>query len=378
MSRRARSLRRLLLLLMLAGACVAASAAGILAGAVPDALGRLGSPDPTLQPVERAYLTGYLLLNIGRLEMPAGDRQEPVELEVEPGMTAGEALSRLEELGVVDDPTLLSRYLHYRGLDKAIEAGRYVLSGSMSPRELARELQSASAETVSLTVPEGWRAGQIAQQVESLGVGITAEDFLNAARARPDSFSFSAELPTEGGLEGFLFPDTYFLDQDTSAVGLVQAMLDNFESKLTPDLRRGFDEQGLSLYQAVTLASIVEREAAVAEERPRIASVFLNRMALGMHLDADPTVQYALGQQPDGTWWKRGLTQADLAIDSPYNTYLYPGLPPTPVANPGLASLEAVARPVETSYLYFRATCDGSGRHQFAVTFEEHVANACP
>lgn len=378
MSRRARSLRRVLLLIVLAGACVVASATGVLAGAVPDALGRLGTPDPSLQPLERAYLTGYLLLNIGRLDMPAGTRLEPVELEVEPGMTAGEALSRLAELGVVEDTALLGRYLRYRGLDKAIEAGSYVLSGSMSHRELAQQLQSASAEAVSLTVPEGWRAEQIAQEVASLEVGIRAEDFMAAAQARPDAYSFSAELPSEGGLEGFLFPDTYFLDQDSSAVGVVEAMLDNFESKLTPDLRRGFEEQGLSLYEAVTLASIVEREAVVADERPRIASVFLNRLVLGMHLDADPTVQYALGRQPDGTWWKRGLTQADLAVDSPYNTYLYPGLPPTPIANPGLPSLEAVARPSDTSFLYFRAACDGSGRHQFAVTFEEQVANACP
>lgn len=378
MSKRTRSLGRVALFIILAGACVVAAAGGVLAGAVPDALGRLGTPDPTLQPLERAYLTGYLLWNIGRLDMPAGTGQEPVELEVEPGMTAGEALTRLAQLGVVEDTTLLDRYLRYRGLDRGIEAGRYVLSGAMSHRELARALQSASTEVVSLTVPEGWRAQQIAEEIESLGVGITEEEFMTAAQGRPDAYSFSSELPAEGGLEGFLFPDTYFLDQDSGAVDVVQAMLDNFESKFTPDLRRGFEGQGLSLYEAVTLASIVEREAIVAEERPRIASVFLNRLALGMNLEADPTVQYALGRQPDGTWWKAGLTQADLAIPSPYNTYLNPGLPPTPIANPGLASLEAVARPAETAFLYFRAACDGSGRHQFAVTFEEHVANACP
>jgi UPF0755 protein len=127
----------------------------------------------------------------------------------------------------------------------------------------------------------------------------------------------------------------------------------------------------------VTLASIVEREAAVAEEMPQIASVFLNRLALGMKLDADPTVQFALGRQPDGGWWKAGLTFADLEIDSPFNTYRFAGLPPGPIANPGLASLEAVAQPTETVYLFFRAACDGSGRHLFAVTFEEHQANAC-
>jgi len=124
------------------------------------------------------------------------------------------------------------------------------------------------------------------------------------------------------------------------------------------------------------LASIIEREAVQASERPLIASVFLNRLALGIPLQADPTVQYPLGR-PDA-WWKAPLSIEDLQVDSPYNTYLHQGLPPGPIASPGLASLESVAAPVETSYLFFRAACDGSGRHLFATTFEEHLANACP
>jgi UPF0755 protein len=136
--------------------------------------------------------------------------------------------------------------------------------------------------------------------------------------------------------------------------------------------------QGLTLYQAVTLASIVEREAVVDDERPLIAGVYLNRHRIGMKLDADPTVQYALGYQSDQqNWWKRGLTLEDLAVDSPYNTYVYTGLPPGPIASPGLDSLAAVVYPEASDYLYFRATCDGSGRHVFARTLEEQVANAC-
>ncbi len=154
-------------------------------------------------------------------------------------------------------------------------------------------------------------------------------------------------------------------------------MLDNFEIKVTPELRAGFERQGLSLYAAVTLASIVEREAVVPEEQPLIASVFINRLRMGMKLEADPTVQYVLGLQGEG-WWKAPLSLADLEIDTPFNTYRYPGLPPTPIANPGLAAIRAVAFPAESTYLYFRAMCDGSGRHAFAETFEQHLLNACP
>ena len=155
-------------------------------------------------------------------------------------------------------------------------------------------------------------------------------------------------------------------------------MLENFDRRVDGQMRAGFEAQGLNLFQAVTLASIIEREAVVDEERGLIASVFLNRLRAGMKLEADPTVQYALGQQPDGSWWKSPLTADDLALDSLYNTYRYPGLPPGPIANPGLESLRAVAFPEQTEYLYFRAACDGSGLHTFARTFEEHLQNACP
>jgi UPF0755 protein len=268
--------------------------------------------------------------------------------------------------------------MRYRGLDIGVEAGLYQLQGNMSIRQIAQALQSASPEQAMFTVPEGWRAGQIVQALDQRAGSQIALQFLEAVASRPDGYSFSAQLPESGGLEGFLFPDSYLIQDDTSGVELAMSMLDNFEDRASSEIRAGFEAQGLSLYQAVTLASIVEREAVVPEERPRIASVFLNRLALGMKLEADPTVQYALGQQPDGSWWKSSLTGSDLELDSPYNTYQVPGLPPSPIANPGLASLEAVAFPEETTFLYFRATCDGSGRHRFAVTFEEHVANACP
>ncbi len=149
--------------------------------------------------------------------------------------------------------------------------------------------------------------------------------------------------------------------------------------KIDSELINAFNRQGLSLFEAVTLASIIEREAIIAEESPLIASVFLNRLAIGMRLDADPTVQYALGyNSSQGTWWTNPLSLADLQVDSPYNTYRVTELPPGPISNPGPEALRAVAFPAQTPYYYFRAACDKSQRHVFAETFEEHKGNACP
>jgi UPF0755 protein len=155
--------------------------------------------------------------------------------------------------------------------------------------------------------------------------------------------------------------------------------LEDFQSKISPDLIEGFQNQGLSLFQAVTLASMVQREAVVAEEMPMIASVFINRLQAGMRLDSDPTVQYALGyDEENGVWWKNPLSLDDLQFDSAYNTYQIEGLPPGPIASPSLNALRAVAFPAKTPYYFFRAACDGSGRHTFAETLEQQKANACP
>lgn len=350
----------------------------ILAALHGEAAARLGPPNPALPLPQRVLLQGYLLARVEALDQPVGVQDGPLDFEVLEGETASEVSERLKDLGVVIDPFLLRTYLRYRGMDVGIEAGRYRISGVMTVRELAETLQTARPPAVHLTVIEGWRLEQIARALSETGLGVTDQQFVEAARSRPTGYSFTLLLPEPPTLEGFLFPDTYHLTPDDTADDILRAMLDNFERRVDAELRQGFEQQGLGLYQAVTLASIVEREAAVPDERPLIASVFLNRLAIGMNLDADPTVQYALGLQPDGSWWKSPLTSDDLQIESPFNTYRYPGLPPAPIANPGLSSLRAVAFPAETPYYYFRALCDGSGRHAFAVTFEEHLRNACP
>ena len=184
-----------------------------------------------------------------------------------------------------------------------------------------------------------------------------------------------AGSPTD--LEGFLFPDTYQFPKDSEATRVVSIMLQNWDRRVSADLREKAAARGLTLYEVVTLASIVEREAVVDGERPTIAGVYLNRLAREMRLEADPTVQYALGRDATtGRWWTPLTIDQVQNTDSPYNTYRVGGLPPGPICNPGLASIRAVANPEQTDYLYFVANKRaGDGSHIFALTFDEHLAN---
>lgn len=339
---------------------------------------------PALNPLEAAALGAYLTLNNAALTTPASSDTTPVRFTVESGQNAAQIADNLQALGLITNADLFRAYAHYYGLDVQIEAGTFDLNAAMTIPEIARALTNANAPDLIVRVTEGWRREQIADWIEMQGsLPFTGAEFLAATApgaTLPADVTFAADLPTGVSLEGFLFPDTYRIGPEEAASGLVEKMLRTFDARVTPQMRADAASRGLTLYQVVTLASIVEREAAVAEERPTIASVYLNRLATGMKLDADPTVQYAMGyQSATGEWWNLGLTQQDYyAVDSPYNTYLYPGLPPGPIASPGLASIEAVIYPADTPYLFFRAACDDSGRHDFAVTFEEHQANACP
>jgi UPF0755 protein len=375
--------------LLIAVVAVLAVAGGLLirsmggrGGAV--VIGSPGAPGAALNPVEAAALGAYLAANESALNTAADPAAGETIFTVEAGETAGGVADQLAAEGYIEDETLFRRYLHYRGIDVQIEAGSYRLSASMTPQEIAEALTEALPPEVTARVTEGWRREQIADWVgQQADLPFGEAEFLSAsgsAAVLPADMALRAEIPVGATLEGFLFPDTYQLALDATAEDFVVRMAATFEERVTPDLRADAAARGLSLYEVVTLASIVEREAAVAEERPTIASVYLNRLAAGMKLEADPTVQYAMGFQPDtGQWWNLNLTQADYyAVDSPYNTYLYPGIPPGPIASPGLDAIRAVIYPAETAYLYFRATCDDSGRHNFAFTFEEHVANACP
>ncbi len=364
--------------LFLLPACLLLAAAGAAAAAPIFIEPRVGPASPDLSVVERTALALHLASRLRDLDRPAGRPDASLTLIVEPGATADDVLARLHDADIVADPDLLRSYLRYLGLDRRVEAGGYELHGGMTPAEIAAALQTARPPEIVITVPEGWRREQIADSLAGAGFAFGAEQFLRATErleGLPTSLAAVSSLPS---WEGFLFPDTYRLEIHGSAEDLALTMVGNFDRRVEPTLRAEMQANGLALVEAVILASIIEREAVLAEERPLIASVFLNRLARGMRLETDPTVQYALGRQADGGWWKSPLTLADLQVDSPFNTYLHAGLPPAPICSPGMASLEAVARPAETDYLYFRAACDGSGRHFFSRTLEEHTRQACP
>lgn len=323
----------------------------------------------------------YLELNRGGLEESAGP-DRPVTFVVEPGTPARVIARNLEEAGLINDARLFEAYVRVNGLAEKLEAGTFVLSPAMTPVEIAAALQEARAPGLRLTIPEGWRLEEVAAFLDAQTplsgqeyLILTADAALHARR-----YAFLAAAPAGATLEGYLFPDTYELSaENPMAAALVQNQLDRFAERVVPVYQAAVaaDATTFSLHEVLTLASIVEREAVVPEERPVIAGVFRNRLDRGMKLEADPTVQYALGYQPDSSrWWKTPLAAGDTVNTlSHYNTYLYPGLPPGPIASPGLSSIEAVLYPAQHDFLYFVALPDGSGRHAFARTFDEHLEN---
>jgi UPF0755 protein len=338
-----------------------------------------GKASPNLDPFERFSLSISLISNVDNLQNPANPGGKDISFSVDSGESAQTIIQKLSDAGLITKPDVFRDYLIYSGIDTRLQTGTYKLNLTMTPIEIANTIQSTSASVIPFQVFAGWRLEEIAAALPTSGLRISPETFIDLASKRPEEFSFIEEFPIGATGEGFLFPTTYSVSRDTTGDELLTTLLNQFDIQVTEEIRSGFSDQGLTLYEAVTLASIVERESVLDEEQPMIASVFINRFFQGIKLEADPTVQYALGYSDAwGSWWKNPLSLDDLQVDSPYNTYLYEALPPTPISNPGLSALESVAFPIETNFLYFRAACDGSGRHVFARTFEEHQINACP
>lgn len=335
-----------------------------------------GPPSPYLSPWQRFSYSASLLWNAVNLTVPGDPNGTEQIFVIETGESVFTISTHLQAAGLIREASTFRVYLVWTGLDTSVQAGNYRLSPAMTAIEIAHALQDATPSEVAFGVLAGWRMEEIAAALPTSGLEITPEAFLSAARSPSAPLDF---WPAGASAEGFLFPDTYTLPRSTTADQLVSVLLQGFASHLTLEMREEFASQGLSLYQGVILASIIQREAIRADEQPVIASVFLNRIAIGMKLDSDPTVQYALGYDAaQGKWWTNPLSLEDLQVQSPYNTYLDAGFPPTPISNPSLGALQAVANPAQTNYYYFRARCDGSGYHTFVETFEQQVQNACP
>jgi len=344
---------------------------------IPSEASRIyGPPASWLGLTQRLQYSAQLLWYDGLLTRPLNQGGSERNFKINPGDSVDSIALSLQEAALIRDAEAFRAYLVYSGLDTTIQAGEYKLSAAMSAIDVAREIQDATSTQVEFAIFPGWRMEEIAASLPTSGLAITPEEFLATADDPPRDFDF---LEGADSAEGFFAPDSYIFARNATVDDLMDEILRNSGLRLTNELTNGFQAQGLSVYEAVIVASIVEREAVRDEEKPLIASVYLNRIRIGMKLEADPTVQYALGYDfAEGTWWKNPLSLDDLRYDSPFNTYEYFGLPPAPIANPGLDSLQAVAFPAETTYYFFRARCDGSGYHSFAEDFEGHLNNACP
>ena len=330
----------------------------------------------------------YLRTNQAEVDKPASVDDRPVRFEVAPGTPARTIGQNLEQAGLIRDATLFEAFVRVNGLDSRLAAGTFSLAPSMTLREVVEALTRAQAAAVSITIREGWRVEQAAEYLSREGLLGLAEGMRYRDQAVTGDLTgldlsrylFLQDRPAGASLEGYLFPDTYLIPAVApTALDVLARQLDTFSQRVVPIYVEALTAGAtpLSLHQVLTLAAIVEREAVVPEERPAIAGVYLNRLATGMKLDADPTVQYAMGYQPAADqWWKTPVFLEEYSsVDSPYNTYLYTGLPPGPIAAPGLSSIRAVLYPEMHDYLYFVALPDGSGRHVFATTFAEHEEN---
>jgi len=298
--------------------------------------------------------------------------KEAIELEIAPGTSAGAIGTKLENLGIIRSAyawKILTRWKQFKQNSPInYKAGTYQLSPRESLPEIASTITRGQVQLVDFTIPEGWNIKQMGAYFESIGF-FSAEEFIAATKEIPtDEYSW---LPNNlPHLEGFLYPDTYKIASDRQTPErVINVMLDRFEAVAIPAYQTNKNNTNLNLLEWVTLASIVEKESVIAKERPIIAGVFTKRLEIGMKLQADPTVEYGLGIKQTAD---RPLTYAEVARESPYNTYVNKGLPPTAIASAGIASLKATLQPEDRGYLYFVARYDGT--HVFSKTYSQHLA----
>ncbi|MBN1562194.1 MAG: endolytic transglycosylase MltG [Anaerolineae bacterium] len=348
-----------------------------------------------LDPITAIRLKINLTRYEDTLQSSAGDDDSYRKFEVQSGDTAQTIGDNLLIAGLITDPNLFVNYVRYYGLDSQLQAGTYFLQQTQTLEEIAYALTNASTASIPFRSLPGWRIEEVAAVVDTnpllsfsgsdflavIGPGTTFPPEFKARMGIPDLMS-NGQQPS---LEGFALPDDYVLQPDATAFDLRDAMIEKFNANVTDDMIQAANAQGLTLYEVVTLASIVQRETQVQDEAPVVASVYLNRLRLPMKLDADPTVQYAIGNTRDASTWWPNITQADYyglagIPNQSYSTYLNEGLPPGPIASPSLANILAVLNAPQTEYFYFRRGCADDGRHEFFLLEEQadHANFTCP
>lgn len=317
-------------------------------------------------------LTVYLTNWIGS---PVGGDKSSVLVVVRKGSGANDVAVSLTEKGLVRFPQAFILISRARGEAGKIKPGAYRFDRSMSVGDMLDDLVAGKVASVWVTIPEGYTIRDIAELLDDKKLA-DGDEFLRIASFNAQDFKEILDVPAPG-LEGYLFPSTYLVPLEGESREIIAGMLRAFKAQVYDQLSKDIAQASgdgspesirMTLHRIVTVASMIEREAQVAEERPLISAVIRNRMKIGMKLDIDATVRYATGK------YRTRLYYSDLEVDSPYNTYRRPGLPPGPIANPGLDSVKAALHPANVEYLYYVAREDGSGWHVFSRTFEEHKA----
>lgn len=305
---------------------------------------------------------GILLYGRSQLDPPATNADANVTISVSSGEPVDTLVAELANHGLIRSAFWFGWYAKLAGLGSKLVAGNFVLNDAMSASYIVQRLEGPPQVAVhQLLLTEGLTAKQMAAKVAAAGLGITAAQYMTEVQSGRFNEPFLAGRPSGASLEGFLFPDTYTIPDHATAHDIVQMQLADFANKAMPHLA-GLSAQ--QVYNTVIVASIVEREAKFDADRPLVASVIANRLAQGMRLQIDSTVLYGLGLTTGS------LTPDQLATDTPYNTYLHTGLPPTPIANPGASSISGAAQPATTQYLYYLSDC--SGHNHYSVTDQEH------
>lgn len=299
------------------------------------------------------------------IERSDRDAGENIYMVVKPGTTASEISDRLTHLGVIDSRLRFWWLMKLQGDAGKFKTGTYAFTLHMDEQAVLDKLVAGDTTVVKFTIPEGFGIKEIAKRLADEGL-VDEQEFLAEAKDFAPYDYMKKRPNVRYAAEGYLFPDTYVIHSDVSAEGIMKMMAEDFDTRLTPALRQQAAAKGLSIHDLITLASLVEKEARYDEDRPIIAQVFFKRLQMGMPLQSDTTLQYLMAGP------KEDVSIADTKIDSPYNTYQHEGLPPGPIASPGMKSILAVLNPANTDYLYFVA--DRQGHNHYSQTYDEHLA----
>jgi UPF0755 protein len=297
-----------------------------------------------------------------QLHQPANPGNSKVRFVVAPGATFHEVADTLHRTGLIDSVTVFDLYARYKHLDRNVQAGAYELSRNLNMIQILTALQTAIPDEIFVTIPEGYTIQKTAALLDKGGL-IKGRDYTALAVQGKFTYDFLKDLPSGASLEGFLFPDTYLIPRAGTAKDLITQQLEAFKVKWDQTRQGQAATRKLNALQVVTIASLIEREARFQEDRPLVASVIYNRLAAGWPLQIDATVLYAKGV------WQATVTIDDRKINSPYNTYLHTGLPPGPIANPGIKALDAALQPADTGYFFYLS--DPQGHNHYAKTTEE-------